>query len=321
MSPALRRLLTRAGQAVLTLVLASVVIFLGVRALPGDPALVAAGEEADPATVAAVRAELGLDRALPVQYVRYLGQVLSGDLGESIRTGEPVSAAVGAALPVTVALALLALLVAVAVGVLLGVGAARGRGRWPDWGANAFSLVGLSVPVFWLALLAVLYLAVGLGAFPASGYVSPLTDPLRALHHLVLPALIVGLPTAAIVLRQTRASMLGALDSDYVRTARAKGLGERAVVWRVALRNSLLVLTTVVGLQLGQLVAGAAVTERIFALPGIGKLVLDAVFTRDYPVVQAVTLVITGAYVLINLLVDVLYTVVDPRVRVGEATA
>ncbi|GLZ54417.1 ABC transporter permease [Actinomycetospora sp. NBRC 106378] len=317
----IRRLASRLAQAVVTLLLASLVIFLGVRALPGDPALAAAGEEADPATLATVRAQLGLDQPLVVQYLRFLGRTVTGDLGTSTRTGEPVSDAILSALPVTLQLSVLALLVAVAVGIVAGVLAARYRGRWPEWLASVFSLAALSVPVFWLGLLAVLYLAVGLGAFPASGYVSPLTDPLRALHHLILPAVIVGLPTAAVVLRQTRASMLGALDSDFVRTARATGLSENRVVWTVALRNSLVVLTTIVGLQLGTLIAGAAVTERIFGLPGLGKLTLDSVFSRDYPVVQAVVLVVTAAYVVINLLVDVLYSVVDPRIRVAGAAA
>jgi peptide/nickel transport system permease protein len=311
-----RYLVTRVGQAVVTLLLASIVIFLGVRALPGDPALAAAGEEADPATLAAVRTQLGLDRPLPVQYLTFLGRTVTGDLGRSIRTGQPVSEAVGAALPVTLQLAALALIIAVTVGMAVGVVAARHRGGWQEWAANGFALGALSVPVFWLGLLAVLYLAVGLGLFPASGYVSPLRSPIDALYHLILPAVIVGLPTAAVVLRQTRASMLGALGSEFVRTARATGLGEGTVVWRVALRNSLVVLTTVIGLQLGTLVAGAAVTERIFALPGLGKLTLDSVFTRDYPVVQAVVLVVTATYVVINLVVDVLYTVVDPRIRV-----
>lgn len=312
-----RHLAERLWQSALTLVLASLVIFLGVRALPGDPALAMAGEEADPAALAATRAQLGLDQPLPVQYARFVGNALTGDLGRSTRTGSPVTEMIAATLPVTVQLAVFAMLVAVLAGTAGGVLAATFRGRWPEWLANGFSLAALSVPTFWLGILGVVYLAVGLGWFPASGYVSPLADPLRAIYYLTLPALVLGVTHAAVVQRQTRSSMVGALTADYVRTARAKGLGRAAVVVRYGLRNSLIVVTTVVGLQLGGLIAGAVVTERIFSLPGIGKLTLDSVFQRDYPVIQAVVLVITAAYIVINLAVDVLYTVIDPRVRVS----
>ncbi|MEU0463717.1 MULTISPECIES: ABC transporter permease [Amycolatopsis] len=317
----LRHLLHRLWQSALTLVLASIVVFAGVRALPGDPALAMAGEEADPETLAAVRAQLGLDDPLPVQYLKFLGHALTGDFGRSTRTGTPVSEMIGTTLPVTVQLAVYAMLIAVLAGLLLGVLAAVFRGRWPEWAANGFSLFALSVPTFWLGILAVVYLSVQLGWFPASGYVSPLKDPVRGLYYLTLPAVILGLSHAAVVQRQTRSSMVGTLTADYVRTARAKGLGRGAVVFRYGLRNSLIVVTTIVGLQLGGLIAGAVVTERIFSLPGIGKLTLDSVFSRDYPVIQAVVLVITFAYIVINLLVDVLYTVIDPRVRVSGRAA
>ena len=316
-----RYLLNRLWQSAVTLVLASIVVFIGIRALPGDPALAMAGEEADPATLAAVRAQLGLDQPVPVQYLHFVRNALTGDLGRSTRTGTPVTEMIGATLPVTVQLAFYAMIVAVLAGIAGGVLASVFRGRWPDWMANGFSLAGLSIPTFWLGILAVVYLAVGLGWFPASGYVSPLEDPLRAVYYLTLPAVILGIAHAAVVQRQTRSAMVGALTADYVRTARAKGLGRGAVVFRYALRNSLIVVTTVVGLQLGGLIAGAVVTERIFSLPGIGKLTLDSVFTRDYPVIQAVVLVITTAYIVINLLVDALYTVVDPRIRVSGSSS
>ncbi len=316
-----RYLFDRLWQSVLTLVLASVVVFLGVRALPGDPALAMAGEEADPAALAATRTELGLDQPLPVQYGKFVGHALTGDLGRSTRTGTPVTEMIAATLPVTVQLAVFAMLIAVLAGMAGGVLAATFRGRWPEWLANGFSLAALSVPTFWLGILGVVYLAVGLGWFPASGYVSPLADPLRALYYLTLPALVLGVTHAAVVQRQTRSSMVGALTADYVRTARAKGLGRAAVVFKYGLRNSLIVVTTVVGLQLGGLIAGAVVTERIFSLPGIGKLTLDSVFQRDYPVIQAVVLVITAAFIVINLAVDVLYTVVDPRIRVSGSSS
>jgi peptide/nickel transport system permease protein len=316
-----RYLLNKLWQAVVTLLLSALVVFVGVRALPGDPALALAGEEADPATLAAVRADLGLDQPVAVQFWRFLSNLAHGDLGTSIRTGTPVTHLLAATLPVTVWLALYATVLAVIIGVAGGALAATYRGRWPEWLANGFSLAALSVPTFWLGILAIVYLAVQLGWFPASGYVSPLRDPLRAVYYLTLPAVILGVAHAAVVQRQTRSSMVDALNADYVRTARAKGLGRAAVVFRYGLRNSLIVVTTVVGLQLGGLIAGAVVTERIFALPGVGKLTLDSVFTRDYPVLQAVVLVITASYIVINLLVDVLYTVIDPRIRVsGRST-
>jgi peptide/nickel transport system permease protein len=316
----LRYTLNRLWQSALTLVLASIVVFLGVRALPGDPAIAMAGEEADPATVAAVRAKLGLDQSIPEQYLAFVRNALKGDYGESVRTGTPVDEMIGATLPVTVQLAVYAMLVAVLAGMAFGVVAAVFRRRWPEWLANGFSLFALSVPTFWLGILAVLYLAVRLGWFPASGYVSPFDEPLRGLYYLTLPAVILGMAHAAVVQRQTRASMVDTLNADFVRTARAKGLGRSAVIFRYGLRNSLIVVTTIVGLQLGGLIAGAVVTERIFGLPGIGKLTLDSVFTRDYPVIQAVVLVITLAYIVINLLVDMLYTVIDPRMRVSGRT-
>ncbi|OLM13434.1 ABC transporter permease [Pseudonocardia sp. Ae505_Ps2] len=312
----LRYLAVRAGQGLVTLLLASVVVFAGVRALPGDPALALAGEEATPETVAAIRDRLGLDGSLVEQYLRFLGSALTGDLGESTRTGTPVTELIAATLPVTAWLSLYAIVVAVVAGIAAGTLAAVYRGRGVDAAVSGLSLVSLSVPNFWLGLLAILYLAVGLGLFPASGYVAVTEDPLRALWHLTLPALILGTGLAAIVMRQTRASMVDTLTADFVRTARAKGVSRGAVVLRHALRNSLLVVLTIVGLQLGGLVSGAVVTERIFGLPGFGKLTLDSVFTRDYPVIQGVVLVVTLAYIVINLAVDVLYSVVDPRVRV-----
>lgn len=311
-----RYLLTRVGQGLITLLLASMVVFAGVRALPGDPALALAGEEATPETLAALRAQLGLDESLVVQYLRFLGSALTGDLGSSVRTGTPVTELIGATLPVTAWLSLYAIVVAVVLGTAAGVLAAVWRGRWPELGLNGLSLLSLSIPNFWLGLLAILYLAVGLGWFPASGYVAVTEEPLRALWYLTLPALILGTGLAAIVMRQTRASMIDALSADYVRTARAKGTSRSAVLLRHGLRNSLIVVVTIVGLQLGGLISGAVVTERIFGLPGFGKLTLDSVFSRDYPVIQGVVLVVTLAYILINLAVDVAYSLIDPRIRV-----
>ena len=314
-----RYLLTRLWQSAITLVLASLVVFIGVRQLPGDPALAMAGEEATPEQLAAVRADLGLDQPLVTQYFTFVGNMFRGDFGESTRTGTPVTELVATTLPVTLWLSAYAIVVAVVVGILFGVIAERFRGRWPEWIANGFALIGLSVPNFWLGILAILYIAVTLGWFPASGYVDVLSDPLRGLYYLTLPAVILGTGLAAVIMRQTRASMIETMTTDYVRTARAKGLSRGRVLVRYGLRNSLIVVITIVGLQLGGLISGAVVTERIFALPGFGKLTLDAVFTRDYPVIQAVVLIITVSYIIINLAVDILYSVVNPKIRVGGA--
>jgi peptide/nickel transport system permease protein len=312
-----RYLLTRLWQSAITLILASLVVFIGVRQLPGDPALAMAGEEASPERLAEIRTQLGLDDSLLTQYVNFVGNMLRGDFGQSTRTGTPVTDLIATTLPVTLWLSAYALVVAIVIGIVLGVIAERFRGRWPEWIANAFALIGLSVPNFWLGILAILYLAVTLGWFPASGYVPMEEDPLGALYHLTLPALILGTGLAAVIMRQTRASMIETMKMDYVRTARAKGLGRGRVLASYGLRNSLIVVVTIVGLQLGGLISGAVVTERIFALPGFGKLTLDAVFTRDYPVIQAVVLIITVGYIIINLAVDILYSVINPKIRVG----
>lgn len=313
----IRYLSTRLWQSLVTLVLASLVIFIGIRQLPGDPAIAMAGEEATPEQLEAVRSQLGLDQPLPAQYFSFIGRLLHGDLGQSTRTGTPVTDLIATTLPVTLWLSAYAIVLAVVAGILLGVISERFRGRWPEWVSNAIALVGLSVPSFWLGLLAILYLAVNLGWFPASGYVDVLQDPVRGLYYLTLPAIILGTALAAVILRQTRASMIETMSTDYVRTANAKGLSGSRVLFRYGLRNSLIVVVTIVGLQLGGLISGAVVTERIFALPGFGKLTLDAVFTRDYPVIQAVVLIITVSYIVINLAVDILYSVINPKIRVG----
>jgi len=309
-------LFRRLGQSLVTLVLATMVVFAGVRALPGDPARALAGEQNDPAQIAAIRAKYGLDDSVPVQYWHYLTNILSGDLGTSVRTNIPVRDMLASALPVTAELAMLAMLVAALVGVLTGILAAVRRGRPAEWFANGFALLGLSVPNFWLGLMAILWFSVALGIFPASGHVPFLEDPVANLQHMALPALVLGTGLAAVIMRQTRSSMLDALGTDYIRTARAKGLQERTIIGVHALRNSLIVVVTIAGLQLGALISGAVVTERIFALPGFGKLTVDSVFQRDYPVIQGVVLVTATAYIVINLLVDLLYSLIDPRIRV-----
>lgn len=316
-----RYLLNRAWQSLVTLFLATVVVFLGVRALPGDPALALAGEDRTPEALAAIRQQYGLDQSLPVQFWHFASNVLHGDLGISIRTGASVTSMLRTALPVTIELSVLAILLATFLGVGAGVVAAVRRGRPAEWFANAVALIGLSVPHFWLGLIAILYLSVATGLFPASGFVPLLEDPIGNLHHIFLPAVILGTGLSAVIMRQTRSSMLDSLSTDYVRTAKAKGLPPRVVIGRHALRNSLIVVVTIVGLQLGGLISGAVVTEQIFGLPGFGKMTIDAVFQRDYPVIQAVVLVTATAYIVINFLVDLLYSLIDPRIRVGGESA
>jgi peptide/nickel transport system permease protein len=314
-----RYVLRRLLESAVTLVLASFVVFLGVRALPGDPARTLAGEESDPATVEAIRHEYGLDRSLPVQYATYVRKAVSGDLGRSPRTGIPVADSIRHALPVTMQLAAFAIVIAVSIGIVAGVVASVRRRSVAEWGANAVSLLGLSVPNFWFGQMAILLLAIAYPILPASGFVSIFDDPVQSLRHLLMPAVVLGSALAAVIMRQTRSAMLDALTADYVRTARAKGLGGPQVVFGHALRNSLIVVVTIVGLQLGALISGAVVTEQIFVLPGFGKLTIDAVVTRDYPMIQGVALVTATAYIGINLLVDLLYSVIDPRIRVGGA--
>jgi peptide/nickel transport system permease protein len=316
-----RYLFNRAWQSALTLLLATVVVFLGVRALPGDPALALAGEDRTPETLRAIRQQYGLDQSLPVQFWRFVTHALQGDLGISIRTGASVTSMLRTALPVTIELSLLAIAFATLLGVGAGIVAAVRRGRPAEWVANALALLGLSVPSFWLGLIAILYLAVATGIFPASGFVPLLQDPVENLRHIILPAVILGTGLSAVIMRQTRSSMLESLSTDYVRTARAKGLRSGVVVRRHALRNSLIVVVTIVGLQLGGLISGAVVTEQIFGLPGFGKMTVDAVFQRDYPVIQGVVLITATAYIVINFLVDLLYSLIDPRIRVGGEAA
>jgi peptide/nickel transport system permease protein len=314
-----RYLVRRLGESVVTFILVTIVVFLGVRALPGDPARALAGEESDPAVLDAIRRSFGLDQPVPVQYVKYVENALSGDLGRSSRTGLPVAESIGHALPVTLQLAVFAMAIAGLIGIGAGVIAAVRRRTASEWAANGVALLGLSVPNFWFGLMAVLVFAIAYPVLPASGFVSFFDDPYQSFRHLLLPAIVLGTGLAAVIMRQTRSAMIEALGTDYVRTARAKGLGGAQVIFGHALRNSLIVVTTIVGLQLGALISGAVVTEQIFVLPGFGKLTIDAVFTRDYPMIQGVVLVTATAYIGINLVVDLLYSLIDPRIRVGGA--
>ena len=315
-------LVRRGFISAVTLVLISLIVFAGVRMIPGDPARVLAGTDADAAGLEEIREKYGLNAPLPVQYLRWIGLAVRGDLGESIRTRQSVAGTVAKKLPITLELACLSLLVAITIAIPAGVIAAVRRNTPWDVLASGVSLCGVSVPNFWLGIMLILLVSVRLGWLPASGFVPLAEDPVANVKRMLMPALVLGSGLAAVLMRQTRNAMIEVLSADYVRTARAKGLAQAAVVVRHALRNGLIPVVTILGLQMGALMSGAVVTEQIFVLPGFGRLIVEAVFTRDYPLVQGVVLITATSYVLINLLVDVSYTVLNPRIRIrGTADA
>jgi peptide/nickel transport system permease protein len=309
-------LVRRAVISLVTLFVISLIVFAGVRAIPGDPARVMAGTEADAAGLEEIREKYGLHDPLPVQYLRWVGLALRGDLGESIRTRQSVVGTVAQKLPITIELTGLAILVALAIAIPAGVFAAVRRNTAWDMLASALSLGGVSVPNFWLGIMLILLLSVRVGLLPASGFVPWWEDPLGNLTRMIMPSLVLGTGLAAVLMRQTRNAMIEVLSADYIRTARAKGLAQPGVVFRHAIRNALIPVVTILGLQMGALMGGAVVTEQIFVVPGFGRLIVEAVFTRDYPLVQGVVLITAGSYVLINLLVDVSYSLLNPRIRV-----
>jgi peptide/nickel transport system permease protein len=312
-------LVRRAFISAVTLALITVIVFTGVRMIPGDPARVMAGTDADTAGLEEIREKYGLRDPIPVQYLRWVGLALRGDLGESIRTRQSVAWTVAIKLPITVELACLALLVALSLAIPAGVLAAVRRNTPWDVAASAVSLCGVSIPNFWLGIMLILLVSVRLGWLPASGFVPLLEDPVANVRRMIMPALVLGTALAAVLMRQTRNAMIEVLSADYIRTARSKGLAGFAVVVRHALRNGLIPVVTVLGLQMGALMSGAVVTESIFVLPGFGRLIVEAVFTRDYPLVQGVVLITASSYVLINLLVDVSYSILNPRIRIRGA--
>ena len=311
-------LLRKVGAALIVILVASILVFLGARALPGDPAIALGGESRDPAMLAAIRHHYGLDQPLPVQYVKWFALALQGDLGRT-QSDLSVSTTIVQRLPTTLELAALAILVGMVIGIPAGIIAAVRQRRPEDYVATSAALVGLSVPHFWLGLMMISFFAVRLHWFPASGYVPFTQNPYENLRHMVMPAIVLGTGLSAVLMRQMRSSMLTSLGADYVRTARAKGLPERTVVLKHALRNSLITVTTIIGVQLGILISGVVVTESIFVIPGYGRLTLDAVSQRDYPLLQGVVLVAAAGYVIVNLTVDVLYSVLNPRIRVAGA--
>jgi len=310
----LRRILI----AIPTLLLVSVFVFGLQKLLPGDPILVMAGEERDPEVIALLREKYRLNDPIPVQYLAWMGGVLQGDLGISLRTGEPVLNLIATKLPVTIQLALMSMVFAALIGIPTGILSAVRKGTWIDWLANVVALSGLSIPNFWLGIMLILLVSVNLGWLPASGYESPWVDPVRSLETMVMPAFVLGTALAATLMRHTRSAMLGVLQSDYVRTARAKGLRARVVVMKHAFRNAVLPVITLSALLFGELLAGAVLTEQIFTIPGFGKLIVDAVFNRDYAVVQGVVLCTAVGFILMNLVADVLFVLLNPRLRTAQ---
>lgn len=307
----IRRLVT----LVPTLVFVSILIFGLQQLLPGDPAQMLAGEDQSPEVIAHYREKLHLDEPFVVRYGYWLAGVLQGDLGESARTQLPVLELILQKLPVTIELALLAMLIAVVISIPAGIVSAVRQGTAWDHGATFFALWGISMPNFWLGILMILLFSVELGWLPASGYVSLFEDLRGNLAAMVMPAFVLGTGISAVLMRHMRSSMLQVLAADYVRTARAKGLSEGVVVIKHALRNALTPVITLGALELGALLSGAVLTEQVFTIPGFGKLIIDAVFNRDYAVVQGVVLVTATAYILLNLLADMAYFVFNPRLR------
>jgi peptide/nickel transport system permease protein len=304
-------------QTIPVLFVVSVTVFSLIHLIPGDPVQVMAGESQDPEVIAAMRHDLGLDRPLYEQYLSWLGNALRGDLGNSVRTRQPVTEMIFERAGPTLQLTVIALLLALAVALPAGAIAATRRDSGVDVSATTVSLFGVSMPNFLIALLLIFIFAIKLGWLPTSGYVSIFEEPVRGIKSLVLPAITVSMAMAAVITRTTRSSMLESLSQDYVRTARAKGLADRHVVVSHAMRNAMIPVITVVGLQIGNLIAGAVITEYVFAIPGIGRLIVDSIFARDYPVVQGVVLFTALGYILANLLADLLYAVLDPRIRLG----
>jgi len=311
----LNYLINRLATIIPTLFFVSILIFGLQQLLPGDPAMILAGEERDPAVIAHLHQKLHLDEPLPIRYFYWAGGVLTGDLGESVRIQKPVLDLIVEKLPVTLELAILAIVIALTIGITAGIISAVAKDTVWDYAANVFALWGLSTPNFWLGIMMILLFSVTLGWLPASGYVSPFDDLKTNLASMIMPAFVLGNAIAAVLMRHTRSAMLQVLNADYVRTARAKGLDERVVVLKHALRNALTPVITLGALEFGTLLSGAVLTEQVFTIPGFGKLIVDAVFNRDYAVVQGVVLCTATAYIALNLIADLAYFLVNPRLR------
>jgi peptide/nickel transport system permease protein len=310
-----RLIVRRMAQIIPVLLVMSLAVFALTDLLPGDPTITVLGENATPQQREALRLDMGLDRPAPLRYADWVVRTASGDFGRSLRTREPVSAMIVARLPVTVQLTLFSMLVAVVIGVPAGVAAALKHNTAVDLVVSVMALAGMALPFFWAGILLIRLFSIQLGWLPPSGYVPFWTNPARNLLLMVLPSLTVGGAMAGLIMRQTRSAMLQTLGQDFVRTARAKGVPERDVVIHHALRSALLPVVTVIGLQSGALIGGAVVTETIFSLPGLGTMIVDGIFQRDFAVIQGALLTVVMAVVVVNLLTDMAYGLLDRRVR------
>ena len=308
-------ILNRILMLIPTLFVVSIVVFGLQKLLPGDIAMALAGEEKDPTVLAAIRAQYHLDLPVPTQYFLWLGDILRGDLGRSMRNQVSVVDLIQTKLPVTMMLSAIAMTWALAIGLTTGIVSALHKGTWLDYLSNVIGLAGLSVPHFWLGLMLILLFSVYLGWLPASGYISPFEDFGQSIRSLLMPSFVLGASVAGVIMRHTRSAMLTALSADYIRTARAKGLHRHVILVRHGFRNALVPLITVTALQIGALLSGAVLTEQVFTIPGFGRLIVESVYTRDYGVVQGVVLTTAAIYMLLNLLADLAYAVADPRVR------
>jgi peptide/nickel transport system permease protein len=311
----LRIIANRLLVAIPTLILVSMMIFGLQKMLPGDPVLALAGEDQNPQVIATLRAKYHLDQPVPVQYALWVRDVAHGNLGASLRTDVPVTSLIAQKLPVTLQLAVMSMILAIGIGMPLGILSAANKGRALDYGANVLALTGMSIPNFWLGIILIFVVSVKWHLLPSSGYVSPTEDFWLSIKTMLMPAFVLGAALGAQLMRHTRSAMLTVLRTDYVRTARAKGLLRGAVVVKHAFRNALIPIVTVLALLFGELLAGAVLTEQVFTIPGFGKLIVDAVFNRDYAVVQGVVLVTAVGFIVVNLFADVLYILLNPRLR------
>ncbi|MFK0385657.1 ABC transporter permease [Agrobacterium sp. NPDC090273] len=301
--------------AIPTLLIISIFVFSLQKLLPGDPILAMAGEERDPAVIELLREKYRMNDPVVYQYFYWLGSVVQGDFGISLRTNQPVLELIGQKLPVTIQLAVMSMFFALVIGVPIGILAAVKQNTWIDYVSNIVALSGLSIPNFWLGIMLILLVSVQLGWLPASGYESIFVDPVRSIQTMIMPSFVLGNALAATLMRHTRSAMLSVMKSDYIRTARAKGLSNWQVILSHSFRNALLPIITLSALLFGELLAGAVLTEQIFTIPGFGKLIVDAVFTRDYAVVQGVVLCTAIGFILMNLLADVVTVLLNPRMR------
>ena len=302
------------------LFLVSIILFTIISLLPGDAAMGVIGESVNQEDLGRIRTELGLDKPIYERYADWLGKVLQGDLGRALKSRQPVTEIVAQRLPVTLELTFLAMLVSTIIAVPAGIFAALRRNSAWDVANGIVSMIGIAMPPFWMGILLILCFSVWLDWLPSSGYVSFFKDPVKNLQHMAMPAFTIGFAFAATIMRQTRSSMLEVLGEEYVVTARAKGLAETIVIWKHALRNALIPVVTVLSMQVGRMIGGAVVTEIVFALPGIGREMVDSIIARDFPIVMALILITALCVVITNTLVDILYVIIDPRISHSKAS-